>query len=53
MVMIVQSLNSVLMVAWMRSSVSKSMAAVASSRTITLVCLGGYNWIIDSRREYS
>ena len=35
--MTVHSLNSVLMVCWMRSSVSKSTAAVASSRTRILV----------------
>ena len=40
MVMMVQWRNSFLIVAWMRSSVSRSIAAVASSKTITLLCLG-------------
>ena len=39
MVMIVQCRNSFRIVAWIRSSVSKSIAAVASSKTITLLCL--------------
>ncbi len=39
MVMIVQSENSLLIVAWMRESVSRSTAAVASSRTRILVFL--------------
>lgn len=39
MVKTVQSSNWVLMVDWIRSSVSRSMAAVASSRTKILVFL--------------
>ena len=39
MVMVVQSANSLLMVSWMRSSVSRSTAAVASSSTSTRVFL--------------
>jgi hypothetical protein len=39
MVKTVQSLNSVLMVLWIKSSVSKSTAAVASSKTSTFVFL--------------
>ena len=52
-VMIVQWRNSFLIVAWIRSSVSRSIAAVASSKTITLLCLRIIGWVTGQRHRTS